>query len=82
MSAADKTTLDNLQTAAENAITHTTLTIAQGQTSVSATSIASKLITFQAYQGGEAVIVDYDGSTFSIASAAASAVTIKCVITV
>lgn len=82
MSAADKTTLDNLSAASTGAITHTTLTIAQGQTSVSASGVASKLITFQAYQGGEAVIVDYDGTNFSIASAAASAVTIKCVVTV
>lgn len=82
MSATDKTTLDNLSAASVGAITYTTLTIAQGQTSISASGVASKLITFQAYQGGEAVIVDYDGSAFSIASAAASAVTIKCVVTV
>lgn len=82
MSATDKTTLDNLSAASVGAITHTTLTIAQGQTSISASGVASKLITFQAYQGGEAVVVDYDGSNFSIASAAASAVTIKCVVTV
>lgn len=82
MSAADKTTLDNLSAASTGAITHTTLTIAQGETSVSASGVASKLITFQAYQGGEAVIVDYDGTNFSIASAAASAITIKCVVTV
>lgn len=82
MSAADKTTLDNLSAASTGAITHTTLTIAQGQTSVSASGVASKLVTFQAYQGGEAVIVDYDGTNFSVASAAASAITIKCVVTV
>lgn len=82
MSAEDKTTLDNLEAASQGAVTHASLTIAQGQTSVSASSVASKLITFQAYQGGEAVIVDYDGSNFSIASAAESAVTIKCVVTV
>lgn len=82
MSAADKTTLDNLEAASQGAITHTSLTIAQGQTSVSATGVASKLVTFQAYQGGEAVVVDYDGSAFSVATAAASAITIKCVVTV
>ena len=82
MSAEDKTTLDNLEAASQGAITYTSLTIAQGQTSVSATGIASKLITFQAYQGGEAVVVDYDGSAFSIAAAATSAVTIKCIVTV
>ena len=82
MSAADKTTLDNLSAASTGAITHATLTIAQGQTSVSASGVASKLVTFQAYQGGEAVIVDYDGTNFSVASAAASAITIKCVVTV
>lgn len=82
MSATDKTTLDNLEAASQGAITYTTLTIAQGQTSVSASGVASKLITFQAYQGGEAVIVDYDGSAFSVASSAASAITIKCVVTV
>ena len=82
MSAEDKTTLDNLEAASQGAITYTTLTIAQGETSIGASGVASKLITFQAYQDGEAVIVDYDGSDFSIASAAASAVTIKCVVTV
>ena len=82
MSATDKTTLDSLSAASTGAITHTSLTIAQGQTSVSASGVASKLITYQAYQGGEAVIVDYDGTNFSVASAATSAITIKCVITV
>ena len=82
MSAEDKTTLDNLEAASQGAITYTTLTIAQGQTSVSASGVASKLITFQAYQGGEAVVVDYDGTAFEVASAAASAITIKCVVTV
>ena len=82
MSAEDKTTLDNLEAASQGAITYTTLTIAQGTTSISASGVASKLITFQAYQGGEAVIVDYDGSAFSVASSAASAITIKCVVTV
>ena len=82
MSATDKTTLDNLEAASQGAITYTTLTIAQGTTSISASGVASKLITFQAYQGGEAVIVDYDGSNFSVASSAASAITIKCVVTV
>lgn len=82
MSAADKTTLDSLSAASVGAITHTSLTIAQGETSVSASGVASKLVTYQAYQGGEAVIVDYDGTNFSVASAAASAITIKCVITV
>lgn len=82
MSAADKTTLDNLEATSQGAITYTTLTIAQGQTSVSASGVASKLITFQAYQGGEAVVVDYDGTAFEVASAAASAITIKCVVTV
>ena len=82
MSAEDKTTLDNLEAASQGAITYTTLTIAQGTTSISASGVASKLITFQAYQGGEAVIVDYDGSNFSVASSAASAITIKCVVTV
>lgn len=82
MSAEDKTTLDNLEAASQGAITYTSLTIAQGQTSVSATGIASKLITFQAYQGGEAVVVDYDGSAFSVAAAATSAITIKCIVTV
>ena len=82
MSAADKVTLDNLEAASQGAITYTTLTIAQGQTSISASGVASKLITFQAYQGGEAVVVDYDGSAFSVAAAASSAITIKCVTTV
>lgn len=82
MSAEDKTTLDNLEAASQGAITYTSLTIAQGQTSVNATGIASKLITFQAYQGGEAVVVDYDGSAFSVAAAATSAITIKCIVTV
>lgn len=82
MSATDKTNLDNLQAASVGAITHGSLTIAAGQTSVSASSIASKLITFQGYMGGEAVVIDYDGSTFSIAEAQSNAVTIKYVVTV
>lgn len=82
MSAADKTTLDSLSAASTGAITHTSLTIAANSTSVSASGVASKLITYQAYQGGEAVIVDYDGTNFSVASAAASDITIKCVVTV
>ena len=82
MSAADKVTLDNLSAASAGAITYQTLTIAAGQTSVSASGVASKLLTFQAYMGGEAVIVDYDGTNFSINTAQSSAITIKCVVTV
>lgn len=82
MSAADKTTLDNLEAASQGAITHTSLTIAAGQTSVSASGVASKLLTFQAYMDGEAVMVDYDGTNFSINTAQSSAITIKCIVTV
>ena len=82
MSAADKVTLDNLSAASAGAITYQTLTIAAGQTSVSASGVASKLLTFQAYMGGEAVVVDYDGTNFSINTAQSSAITIKCIVTV
>ena len=82
MSAADKVTLDNLSAASAGAITYQTLTIAAGQTSVSASGVASKLLTFQAYMSGEAVIVDYDGTNFSINTAQSSAITIKCIVTV
>ena len=77
MSATDKQTLDTLSAASQGALVSGTLTIAKDATSVSASAIASKLISWQAYQGGAAVIVDYDGSAFSVAEAATSAITIK-----
>ena len=77
MSATDKQTLDTLSAASQGALVSGTLTIAKDATSVSASAIASKLISWQAYQGGAAVMVDYDGSAFSIAEAATSAITIK-----
>lgn len=82
MSAADKVTLDNLSAASAGAITYQTLTIAAGQTSVSASGVASKLLTFQAYMGGEAVVVDYDGTNFSINTTQSSVVKIVCIVTV
>ena len=87
MSATDKTTLDNLAAASQGAITHTQLTIDQGTNYISASSVSTKLITFQAYQDGEAVVVDYGnydshGICFYTASNVSSAVTIKCVVTV
>ncbi len=85
MSAADKTTLDSLSAASTGAITYTTLTITAGQTSVSASGVKNKLITFQGYMNNEAVMVDYtggDNAAFSINSAQTHDVIIKCVITV
>lgn len=79
MSAADKVTLDNLSAASQGALVSEILTIAEDEFSVDATGIASKLISWQAYQGGAAVMVDYNGSVFSVAEAATSDITIKCI---
>jgi len=86
MSAADKVTLDNLSAASAGALVSGTLTIAANSTSVSAAAIADKLVTYQAYQDNQAVVVDYglvnNVMSFSVATAAASDITIKYIKTV
>lgn len=82
MSAEDKATLDSLEAASSGALTSGSITLTAGQTSVSASSIASKLVSYQGYMGGESVVVDFTGSAFTIAVAQATDVIIKYVVTV
>lgn len=74
--------VEALNAANANAISTTTLTIAAGQTSATSSTVTkAKLVDYRAYIGNEEVVVDASisssGSTFSIASAITSAITIE-----